>query len=378
MDNTKKGRWRQLPVRLGAVLVVFVLVASACSSDGSGTSAGDSGSNDSASGGNDQTASDAGNQPAPNPDDLLQYIGNPDPALCGGKEYTFGYDTFSDTEEFAVQFFKGIERVAAEIGCVQINKLADDLDPVKVVQNVEVFAQQGVDGVLLFNVLGAAGPGQKQVLDAQGIPAVSIVVPLEGYPFVTNDDFSDGSIGGVELGNAYNALDSNGPVYAVIGRFDAQGETGIARMDGVVAGLTQTVPDIQLIEFEASADPPTAQAATAAVLGQIPDGAKILVSAINDGITFALLQAIKQAGREDDAMVVSMTGVNPGGLQFMCQNKSYVGAVGFFPERWAETMIPVLMADIQGADVPEKTIVPTAFIARDKIGDFYPDFVCEG
>jgi ribose transport system substrate-binding protein len=309
--------------------------------------------------------------------DLTQYIGNPDKALCGGREWTFGYDTFSDTEEFAVQFWNGMQQVADQLGCVKIHKLSDNLDPATAVQNAKIFVQQQVDGVFLFNVLEAAGPGVAQVLDQAGIPAASIVIETPNQLFVTNDDFPDGQLIGKGLCDAYAKSGKTGDVYGVVGRFDGQGPTGVARMDGAVDGLKGCVAEANLIQFETKADPPTAQSGMAAVLGKIPAGATILMTGINDQIANAMYQAVKQAGREADSMVVPIGAVNPGGLQFICQNQpAYVGAVAFFPENWPDYLIPALMAQIQGADVPHKTIVPTKFITADEISTIYPDFQC--
>ena len=309
--------------------------------------------------------------------DLAQYIGNPDPALCNGQEYTFGYNTFSDTEEFAANLWNGIQEVANQIGCVTVTKLSDNVDPATAVANAKIFAQQNVDGALLFNVLEAAGPGQVQVLQQAGIPAVSIVVEAPDETFVTNDDFADGEKAGQALGQAYLDSGKSGEVYALVGRFDGQGKTGIARMDGLVKGLTDTVPGLKVEEFETKADPPTAQAGAAAALGKIPAGATILVSGINDGIANAMFQGVKQAKREKDTLVLPIGSVNPGGLQFICQNPEYVGGLGFFPENWPKYMIPALIARIQGAELEHKYVVPTEIIARDKINEFYPDFKCD-
>ncbi len=306
-----------------------------------------------------------------------QYIGNPDPVICAGREYTFGYNTFSDTEEFAVNLWDGIQKVAKDLGCVTVTKLSDNIDPSVAVQNAQIFVQQDVDGALLFNVLEAAGPGQVQVLREAGIPAVTIVVKAEGETFVTNDDFNDGLSAGTALGQAYIDKGLDGPVHAIIGLFDAQGATGIARMDGARKGLEDTVPGIVIDEFETNADPPTAQSGTAAILATIPADATILITGINDGIANSMVQAVRQAGAEGRTLVASVGGVNPGGLQFICQNPEYVGGQGFFPENWAKYMIPALIARVQGVEIKPEYVVPTEFIYRDKIADFYPDFVCD-
>jgi len=309
--------------------------------------------------------------------DYEQYIGNPDPAICGDREYRFGYNTFSDTEEFAVQLWEGIQRVADELGCVEVTKLSDNVDPSVAVQNAQIFVQQEVDGALLFNVLEAAGPGQVQVLQQAGIPSVTIVVEATNETFVTNDDTADGLSAGRALGEAYLALDHEGPVYGLIGRFDGQGVTGVNRMDGIRDGLEETLSEIEILEFETNADPPTAQSGAAAVLSTIPADGIVLMSGINGGIVNSMLQAARQVGIEDRVLVASMATVNPGGLQFICQNPEYIGGQAFFPENWADYMIPALIARVNGADIGDRYVVPTGFIGRDDIADVYPEFVCE-
>jgi ribose transport system substrate-binding protein len=310
--------------------------------------------------------------------DLAQYIGAPDPALCGDKQWTIGYDAFSDTESFAVALKQGLEKTAADLGCVTINALVDNIDPATAVQNAKVFAQQKVDGAILFNVDQAASVGQSQALEAAGIPLVSLAVPVEGYPFITNDDAANGLQAGEALGDAFvESGIANG--VALIGRYDGQDSTK-QRMDGVIQGLKNKAPNVTIHEFETKADGPTTQSATAALLPQVPEDAAILISAPNDDLTFAAFQAAKQANRLDNTFVMGIGGVNPVGLDYVCQNKDqYVGTVGFFPENWPNFLLPALMASAQGATVPvypDKIVVRTEVITPDNVQTFYPDYTC--
>jgi ABC-type sugar transport system substrate-binding protein len=194
--------------------------------------------------------------------DFAGAIGKPaNPALCNGKQYTFGYDTFSDTDVFAVAVYDGLQKYASSLGCVTIKKLVDNADAATAVQNANIFVQQHVDGAILFNVVQAASQGQAQVLKAAQIPIVSLAVPVTGSPFITNDDSANGNSGGVALGEAFVAKKTSAPAYAIIGRYDGQDSTK-QRMDGTMAGLTKTVPDVHFLPIETKADPPTAQSQT--------------------------------------------------------------------------------------------------------------------
>lgn len=307
---------------------------------------------------------------------LSKYIGHPDKALCGGRQYTFGYDAFSDTDAYEVALWKGLQGLAKNLGCVKINKLVDNADAGTAVQNARIFTQQHVDGAILFNVIQAASQGQAQLLHAANIPIVSLAVPAQGGVFVTNDDHADGIKAGTALGKAYKAKKSSGPVYAIIGRFDAQTSTQ-QRMDGVIAGLKNTVPGVKILPLETKADPPTAQSGTTALLPRVPTNATILVSGVNDDVTYGLFQGVKQAKRQDHAMVMSIGGANPSGLTFLCQNPQYVGTVEFFPENLAKYLVPALIASVRGSKVPSKVVTPTKVITAKTISQFYPDFKCK-
>ena len=332
-------------------------------------------------GSTDQRGERGTGQPTPRrhrlPADLAQYIGAPDPALCGDKQWTIGYDSFSDTESFAVALKQGLDKLAAELGCVTIKGLVDNADATAV-QNAKVLAQQKVDGAILFNVVQAASMGQSQALEAAGIPLVSLAVPVDGYPFITNDDAANGEQAGEALANAFKASGNTAGV-ALIGRFDDQDSTK-QRMDGVIASLKRIAPEVTIEEYVTKADGPTTQAATAALLPKVPADAAILISAPNDDLTFASFQAVKQANRLDKAMAMGIGGVHPVGLDYVCKNKdNYVGTVGFFPENWPDFLLPALMASAQGATVPvfpEKIVVKTEVITPDNVATFYPDYTC--
>jgi ribose transport system substrate-binding protein len=310
--------------------------------------------------------------------DLAQYIGAPDKALCGDKQWTIGYDAFSDTESFAVALKQGLDKLASELGCVTIKGLVDNADAATAVQNAKVMVQQKVDGAILFNVIQAASQGQSQALKAANIPLVSLAVPVDGYPFITNDDAANGLQAGEALGNAFKASGNTAGV-ALIGRFDDQDSTK-QRMDGVIEGLKKTAPEVTIEEYVTKADGPTTQSATAALLPKVPAGSAILISAPNDDLTFASFQAVKQANRLDKAMAMGIGGVNPVGLDYVCKNKdNYVGTVGFFPENWPNFLLPALMASAQGATVPvypEKIVVKTEVITPENVKTFYPEYTC--
>jgi ABC-type sugar transport system substrate-binding protein len=372
-------RTRMTAARGVAIGLVAVLALAGCSNSSASPAASAAASTAASQPAASQpAASTEGSAPASAAGDLSQYIGNPDKALCGGKQWTIGYDSFSDTESFAVALKNGLDKTAGELGCVTIKGLVDNADAATAVQNAKVLAQQKVDGAILFNVIQAASQGQSQALKAANIPLVSLAVPVDGYPFITNDDMANGVQAGEALGKAFTASGNTAGV-ALLGRFDDQDSTK-QRMDGVIQGLKNTAPAVTVMEYQTKADGPTTQAATAALLPKVPADSAILISAPNDDLTYASYQAVKQANRLDKAYAMGIGGVNPVGLDYVCKNKDhYVGTVGFFPENWPKFLLPALMASAQGAKVPvypDKIVVRTEVITPDNVKTFYPDYAC--
>lgn len=301
-----------------------------------------------------------------------------DVICAGGKEYTIGYDTFSDTESFSVQQWKGLQELSKSLGCVTVERLVDNADATQAVQNAKIFVQKQMDGAMLFNVIAAAAPGQARVLAEANIPALTVGISAPGLPFLTIDESAAGEQAGAALGQAYLDSGASGEVYAVIARNDETGAVGIARMDGVNAGLASVLKDLpadHILSVQAG-DPATAQARTLDVLGNVPEGATVLFTGINDDIGYGVFRGIVQAGREDDALGVTIGAVRPVGLNYICQNKQYIGGVAFQPEKFGNYMIPAIIAKINGAELPETIDIPSAYVSRDDIATVYPDFTC--
>lgn len=308
------------------------------------------------------------------------FIGEPGPKMCEGGTYKLGVDYFSTTEEFAQQWLRGIKEVAEESGCVEISALSDELDPSKAVANAQTFVQQNVDGVLLLQVIAAAQPGVMRILDEAGIPAVASAVPAPGATFVSVPDYASGVDGGEFLAREYRKSGNKEVPYLLIGTFPDGGQVSIDRLNGVIDGIKQAIeveiPDDHVVEIDTKADPVGTREKALAALNNIPEGAPILAAAINDSTTYAQFQALKQSGRADEAMVLGIGGVNPEGLEFVCKNKSYVGALSHMPDRWGKYLVPAILARIQEKAVPPSVDVPWKILTRQNMRETYPDAPC--
>ena len=90
--------------------------------------------------------------------DWKKFLGKPTKELCAGKTYKLGFDIFSDNESFALIVRKGMLATAKAMGCVKVEILSDNADPIKVQENLKIFIQKKYDGVMAAQVVAAAAP----------------------------------------------------------------------------------------------------------------------------------------------------------------------------------------------------------------------------
>ncbi len=311
-------------------------------------------------------------EPAAAPD-YEQFLGSPSPDQCAGETYDFGFDIFSDTESFALLTVEGFQAVAEEMGCVSIDVVSDNADPLTAVDNVRIFAEQGKDGVIVANVIEAAQPGIVDVLQSNDLPGLAIFVPAPDIALIEVDLGNAGLKSGQTLGAQAVERWSGEEIVLIVGTFDEAGQTTIDLTDGIVEGVTAAVPDAEVLAIATAADPPTANANTAAVVARIPEGAKVLVASVNDELTLGMLEALRTAGRSDDDIVSVGQGASQ--LEAVCEGSLYA-SVAYFPENYGKYAIPALIGLIHGADLPGFIELPTEVLTAENLGDFYPESAC--
>jgi len=306
-------------------------------------------------------------------------LGKPSPKLCEGKQYKIGVDYFSTTEPFAQEWLKGIEEAAEKTGCVEITAISDDLDPAKAVANAQTFVQQHMDAVLLLQVIASAQPGVMRILNEAHIPAVASAIPAPGATFLSVPDYESGFGGGEFLGKAAAKKWPGKKPYLIMGGFPDGGTVEVDRINGVIEGVEKAIPGIpanHVFLIDTKAEPSVAHARALEAVSKVPAGEPILVSAINDITAYSEFQAVRQAGRANDALALGVGAVYPAGVNYVCDTPQYVGAITQKPETWGGYLIPSALGLLNGKQVPPSVNVPWEILTRENAKEIYPQASC--
>jgi ribose transport system substrate-binding protein len=164
--------------------------------------------------------------------------------------------------------------------------------------------------------------------------------------------------------------------YFVVGDLPQSGAVPAMRTNGQVAGFKATVDgfaDDHIIHIDTKNTLEESFTQMNNVIGRIPTGVPIMVTAINDQASTGMLRAVKQAGRESDLIVV---GMGADELQTMIDEPTFVASVGYFPERYGNFLIPMVLEALAGKTLPA-TVLQTHYMVTDaNVCNYYKDFKC--
>ncbi|WP_245300878.1 substrate-binding domain-containing protein [Agrobacterium sp. TS43] len=226
-----------------------------------------------------------------------------------GKAYSIGFANLQRDIAFGVLVEKGIQQNADAAGVELV--IADNrLDGPTALANAKSFTERKVDYVIEFQTDANFGQAVMDVFKADGTKVTAIDIPMPGASFFGVNNPKSGFMGGSYLATAAQkkfGADAVKTGYLVIGALPQSGVIPRMRTEGQKAGfmaLTKDFPADHIIEIDTKNTLQESFAQMNNVIGRIPPGVPILLIAINDQATMGMLQAVRAAGRVDQAIAV--------------------------------------------------------------------------
>ena len=108
-------------------------------------------------------------------------------------------------------------------------------------------------------------------------------------------------------------------------------------------------------------------------LPTLPNATKIVAITINDGVALGAIAAAEAAGRGNQLAVVGQ-GADPSGQAELVKDDSrYIGATGYFPERYGDKLLPAMIDILECRAVPPSIYVDHVFITKGNLCDYYAE-----
>lgn len=278
----------------------------------------------------------------------------PSKALCHGKKFTVGYDTFSSTQPFANLVAKGLKTAAAQTGCVTVITTVDNGNGPVAVGNIKTMLNEGANAIIDFNILAAFQPAIAHLLKNANVPGDAIIgATLPGYPGIGASNYGAAVIDGQALGRAGKSKFGSTQPYLVIAAEPSAGSIVMQRYYGAVAGVKKVYPSLpssHVIEVVSDGTEAGTYNNAVSAFSKIPSGAAVLTTGVNDEVTHGMYRAA--LARHLNVLVNSFGG-DPFGLGQVCADRThYAGALYLEPEQWGESALAVVMRMADHMSVP--------------------------
>lgn len=297
-----------------------------------------------------------------------------------GANLVFGFANLQRDISFGIKVEKSIERNAEAAG-VELLIADNRLDGPTALANAESFARRQVDFCIEFQTDVNFGPAIMQHFNRKQIGVVAIDIPMPGATYFGANNPRSGFMGGSYLAQAAKARFGDRALqegYFVVGELPQSGAIPAMRTEGQIAGFLASLPGFppeRIIRIDTKNTLQYSFQQMSNALGRIPQGAPILLTAINDQSVSGMLRAVQQQGRGHDALVV---GKGADELETLVAEEHFIASVAYFPERYGNYLIPLSLMRLAGRDVPPAVTINHVMISPANICQFYPEYACQG
>jgi len=295
-----------------------------------------------------------------------------------GKSYVIAFANLQRDISFGVKVEGGIKANADAAG-VELSVADNRLDGPTALANAQSFVRRHVDFVIEFQTDVNFGPTVMKQFDDAGIKVVAIDIPMPGSTFFGANNPKSGYMGGSYLATAALAqfgADKVKTGYLVIGELPQSGAIPAMRTGGQIAGFEAVAagfPADHVIKIDTKNTLQYSFQQMSNVLGRIPTGVPIMVTAINDQAATGMLRAVQQAGRDGDLVVV---GNGADEVETLVKEPKLVASVGYFPERYGNYLIPIGLATLDGIALPPAVLVNHVMVTKGNVCKYYSTATC--
>lgn len=281
----------------------------------------------------------------------------------------FGFAGQSSEMPFSQAVGASIAAAAAAAG-VELLQLDNRYDPDLAVRNAEEFVRQRVDLVLEFQVEEHVAPHVAHILKKAAIPLVAIDVPHPNATYFGVDNFEVGYEAGVLLAQ-YARNKWKGKVEWVLGvGFSEAGSFVQSRIAGAFEGIRERldlIPSENYLRLEGRGMRQASALAVTEFLRRHRKGQHILVATSTDSSALGVLDAARQAGREQDFAIAGQDCI-PEVLDEMRKgNSPIVGSISHAAETYGPRLIQLGIALLRGHIVPPYNYVRHSVVTQESL-----------
>ena len=283
----------------------------------------------------------------------------------------FGFAVQSAEMPYSEAVAQSVSAAAAASG-VELLMLDNRYDPAVAVHNAEEFVAKRVDLVLEFQVEEAAAPRVAHIFKKAEIPLVAIDVPHPNATYFGVDNFEVGYEAASVL-SQHAQRKWKGKVDRVVGvGFSEAGSFVQNRITGAFDGIRERFRDLapeQFVQIEGRGMREASQKAMREFLRGCRPGENTLVAAATDSSALGVLDAVREAGREENFAIVGQDCIPEVMEELRHGASAIIGSISHEPETYGPRLIQLGIAILRGYTVPPYNYVHHKAVTPETLGD---------
>ena len=290
--------------------------------------------------------------------------------------YKIGFANLGENMPFQVDVRRGLEQAAQSVSNVDLILADNQLDGQVALQVADRLIAEEVDLVIEYQIDEKAGGLIMDKFKQANIPVIAVDIPMVGATYFGVDHYRAGHMAGVALGEwiAENwggvfdrliVLEEPRPGALVAARIQGQ-------LDGL-QGIVGKVPASKTTYLDSGNTTEISQAHMLETLERLPGEHRLAVISFNDDAAYGALSAAREAGREQDVVIVGQGADRIVRKELLRPDSRLIGSSAYWPERYGGKLIDVALGILRSDPVPPAVYNKHVFITHENIETYYPD-----
>jgi ribose transport system substrate-binding protein len=294
------------------------------------------------------------------------------------RKFKIGYAWPGEDYRFARDVIVSVQRAAESAGIDLV--LADNCYNAKsALRNADMLIREGVDLAMEFQSDERIAPVISAKYHEAGIPLIAIEIPHPGATFYGANNYEAGLVGGRYLARWAKRHWPDPVEEVILMDLPKAGSLPGARMTGMLSGMKELLrylDDVPVVHLDGDGKFGNSFEAVRKHLRR-RKFTRTLIGAINDPSGLGALLALEEAGRSDQCAVVGQNASPEARAELRKPRSSFLGSVGYFPERFGDDLIPLAIDILNKKHVPPALFIKHKMIDASNVNHFYPnDVLC--
>jgi ribose transport system substrate-binding protein len=283
----------------------------------------------------------------------------------------FGFAIQSGELPFSQAVALSVNAAAAAAG-VEILQLDNRFDAETAVRNAEEFVAKRVDLVLEFQAEEVAAPRVAHIFKRADIPLIAIDVPHPNATYFGVDNFECGYEAGTLLVQHAQRKWKGRADWVVGVGFSEAGHFVQSRISGAFDAVRKSLKDLpiaQFVELDGRGSRTPSRERFQAFLEQNPASHRILVATATDSSALGVLDAAREAGREQDIAIAGQDCIPEAVEEMRSGQSALIGSVSHEAESYGPRLLQLGISLLRGYSVPPYNYVRHLVVTPESLAE---------